>query len=76
MNIYLFSYEFICSSRRTFRSQITSTRGTGYVTFWYPDFLKTEKMLPQIVPGSTLETATLSSLGCLVLGSYESKKVF
>ena len=76
MNIYLFSYEFICSSCRTFRSQITSTHGTGYVTFWYPGFLKTEKMLPQIVPGSTLETATLSSLGCLVLGSYESKKVF
>ena len=33
-------------------------------------------MLPQIVPGFTLETATLFSLGCLVLGSYESKKVF
>ena len=69
-------YTFFICPAESCRFQITSIRGTGYVTFWYQGFLRMENTSRWIVPVLTLEMATLFSLGCLVLGRYESKKVF
>ena len=71
----LFIYLFICPAEPC-RFQITSTHGTGHVTFWCQVFMRMGKTSRWIVPGLTSEMATLFSLECLVLGSYESKKVF
>lgn len=73
--LFLSIYLFICPTEPR-RFQVTSTHGTGHVTFWYQVFMRMGKTSHWIVPGLTLEMAMLFSLECLVLGSYESKKVF
>ena len=85
INIFIFVFSFfylhisihffICPAESC-RFQITSIHGIGYVTFWYQGFLRMVNTSQWMVPVLTLEMATLFSLGCLVLGSYESKKVF
>ena len=83
LNIFIFLfflfthlYTFFICPAESCRFQITSIHGTGYVTFWYQGFLRMENTSRSVVPVHTLEMATLFSLGCLVLGRYESKKVF